>query len=410
VPCRLGRLAIEGGEPIRSDPFPARRVLGAADKQALARLIDDADASGAELRYGGAEQRAYEQEFADYHGGGYARLVSSGTAALYAVLAALDLQRPGEVVVPAITDAGGVMPVALLNFASVPADTAEGSFNVSAETVRHRVTPCTRAIIAAHIGGEPADLAPLVEHAKSIDVPLVEDCSQAHGASYHRRMVGTAGTVAIFSTMPSKHHCTGGQGGVILTSDGMLADLIDRCADRGKVTGPGGATRHVRAALNFNGSDLAAAIGRVQLRALPDRLARRRRLAALLAEATADLATMTVVPAQPDCEPAYWFARVRLNLGNLSVPKRTVLNALRAEGIPAAEWADMPSRQEWYKAGQVFGPGSASWPVGEAATSINSALMAAATHFVLFVHERWYDREVADVAAAMAKVENAYQL
>jgi perosamine synthetase len=404
------RLAIDGGEPVRVDPFPARRVLSAVDKRALARLIDEADASGIELRYGGPEQRAYEREFADYHSGGHARLLSSGTAALYVALAALDLQRPGEVVVPAITDAGGVMPVALSNFVPVPADAAEGSFNVSAETVRRRVTACTRAVIVAHIGGEPADLAPLVEHASSIGVPLIEDCSQAHGAAYRERMVGTAGTVSIFSTMASKHHCTGGQGGVILTADGALAELIDQCSDRGKVAARDGAMRHVRAALNFNGSDLAAVIGRVQLQALPDRLARRRRLAASLAEATADLATMTVVPPQPDCEPAYWFVRIRLDLGSLSMSKRAVLDALRAEGIPAAEWADMPSRQEWYSAAQALGPGSASWPVGEGTMPIDSAIMAAARHFVLFAHERWTDREVADVAAAMAKVEAVYRL
>lgn len=404
------RLAIDGGEPVRVDPFPARRVLTDADKRALARLIDDAGASGTELRYGGAEQRAYEREFADYHGAGYARLVSSGTAALYVALAALDLQRPGEVVVPAITDAGGVMPVALSNLAPITADTAEGSFNVGAETVRRKVTARTRVIVAAHIGGEPVGLAALVEHARSIGVPLVEDCSQAHGASYRGRMVGTAGTVSIFSTMASKHHCTGGQGGVILTLDGALAELIDRCADRGKVTGHDGATQHVRAALNFNGSDLAAAIGRVQLQKLPERLARRREMAGLLAEATAGLTTMAVVSAQPDCEPAYWFIRIRLHLDMLSVPKRGVLDALRAEGIPAAEWADMPSRQEWYNAGQALGPGFATWPVGEAAVPIDSAIRAAATHFVLFAHERWSNREIADAATAMAKVEAAYRL
>jgi perosamine synthetase len=410
VPFKPRWLAIDGGEPVRVDPFPTRRVLTATDKRALARLIDDAEASGAELRYGGCEQRAYEGEFADYHGGGYARLVSSGTAALYIALAALDLQRPGEVVVPAITDAGGVMPVALSNFTPVPADTAEDSFNVSAETVRCRVTGGTRAVIAAHIGGEPADLAPLADYAGSTGVPLIEDCSQAHGASYQGRRVGTGGTISIFSTMVSKHHCTGGQGGVILTTDGTLAELVDQCLDRGKVNGPDGATRHVRAALNFNGSDLAAAIGRVQLRTLPDRLARRRRLVALLAEATAELTTMTLVPVHPDCEPAYWFVRVRLDLARLSRPKDAVLDALRAEGIPATEWADMPSRQEWYNAGQVLGPGSATWPVGEAAPLIDSAIMAAATHFVLFLHERWSDREIEDVASAMMKVEAAYRL
>jgi dTDP-4-amino-4,6-dideoxygalactose transaminase len=408
MPLRSSRLAIDGGARVRDEPFPGRKVLGANDKVALARLIDDSEASGVELRYGGAEQRAYEREFAEYHGGGYARLVSSGTAALYVALVALALQRPGEILVPAITDAGGVMPVALLNFAPIPADTAEGSFNINAETVRGRATARTRAVVAAHIGGEPVDLAPLMAFARDQGLPVVEDCSQAHGAMYHGRMVGTVGTISIFSTMTSKHHCTGGQGGVIFTADGVLAEWIDRCIDRGKLAGADGLTRHVLAALNFNGSDLAAAIGRVQLRTLPDRIERRRQLVARLAVVTANLTSMTVVPAEPDTRPSYWFVRVRLDLTQLSRTKREVLGALRSEGIPAGEWANMPCRQEWYGAGQVLGPGSASWPVGRAMAPVDSAIAAAATHFVLFLHERWTDREVADVAAAMAKVEAAY--
>lgn len=302
------------------------------------------------------------------------------------------------------------MPVALSNYAPVPADTAEGSFNVSAETVGRCITPDTRALTVAHIGGEPIDLNPLADLAHATGLPLVEDCSQAHGAAYRGRLVGTTGQVSIFSTMASKHHCTGGQGGVIFTRDEAFAERIDRHIDRGKAFAADGSSDNLHAALNLNGSDLAACIGRVQLRRLPGRLALRRKLVTRLAEVTSGLSTMAVVPRQPESDPSYWFIRIRLELAALSKPKRDVVRALRAEGIPAGDWADLPCTQSWFGLGQALGSGSATWRVGEAMMPIESAIASAASHFVLHVNERWSDREIADVADAMAKVEASYQV
>jgi dTDP-4-amino-4,6-dideoxygalactose transaminase len=405
-PDRHLRLAVEGGPPVRSHPFPARRTLGSDETLAITTLMRRAELDGCELRYAGPEQRAYEREFETFHGGGHARLVSSGTAGLYALLLALELQRPGEVIAPAITDAGGVMPVALADYSPIPADTVRGSFIIGVKQIERCISPTTRAIILAHIGGDPADIKPIVELAQARGLILIEDCSQAHGATYHGAVVGTFGHAAVFSTMVGKHHCTGGQGGVVLTSSTDLAERLDQCIDRGKVRSSEGDI-NVRAALNLNGSDIAAAIGRVQLRKLSHRLARRRELAARLTDATFGF-QLRPVPQSPGTESAYWFVRIGFEPNRWSRVKRDILAALRAEGVPVTSWGDMPHKQPWYASGRVFGPGSASWKTDLSADPTPEASKAIETHFTVPLHERWTDREIDDVAAAFAKVEAAY--
>ena len=119
-------------------------------------------------------------------GGGYADLVNSGTSALYAALGALKLEAAGEVVIPPITDPGGAMPAALLCQVPVVADAAPGSFNAGAEQIAAVLTPHTRAIVVAHIAGEPADMTPILALAEERGIPVIEDCAQSHGARYTR--------------------------------------------------------------------------------------------------------------------------------------------------------------------------------------------------------------------------------
>ena len=281
-------LAIDGGDKVRSEAFPKRRLFAEGEREAALALFDAALRSGDAIGYNGVEEQAYEREFADFMGGGYADLVNSGTSALYVALAALRLPVGGEVVVPPITDPGGVMPVALLCQVPVVADAVEGSFNTSAEQIEAVLTPHTRAIVVAHIAGEPVDMDPVLELAHSRSIPIVEDCAQAHGARYKGRMVGALGAIAAFSTMSGKHHATGPQGGVVFSRDAELLWEAKRFADRGKPFNLEAAS-NVRAGLNLNGNDLAAAIGRLQLRRLPGALEKRRQVARQIQAAIAGL-------------------------------------------------------------------------------------------------------------------------
>src|SRR5262249_17813563 len=143
------------------------------------------------------------------------------------------------------------------------------SILTSAKQIKAVLTDRTSAIVVAHMGGHPVDMDPILELATERQIPVVEDCAQAHGAVYKGRMVGTLGTISAFSTMFGKHHSTGGQGGVIFTRDPLLLAKARQFGDRGKAFGIPDKDGNLLASLNFNQTEINMAIGRVQLDKLP---------------------------------------------------------------------------------------------------------------------------------------------
>ena len=408
-------LAIDGGRPVRETPFPPRALFGAAEKEAALRLFDQAIDSGSPIGYGGPEEQAYEAAFAAAHGGGFADLVNSGTSALYAALGGMELEPAAEVVVPPITDPGGVMPVALLNLVPVVADAAPASFNAGAEQIEAVLSPRTKAILVAHIAGEPADMDPVLELAGSRGLPVIEDCAQAHGARYRGRTVGTLGKAAVFSTMSGKHHATGPQGGVVFSTDEALGWRCKRFADRGKPLGLEGGASNVRAGLNLNGNELAAAVGRVQLGRLPEIVARRRRVAQSIAAGLESIPAVSCAREVPGAEAVYWFQRVHVRGEGLTVGKDRFARAVAAEGIPVnPSYRYLSAEAEWFRERRVFPPSDYPWGLPAYGGDRNArfpcpnAVEAVESHFSLSIHENWGEAEVADTIEAVRRVAEEY--
>jgi len=264
----MGRLAVDGGQPVRTRSLPGRGLIGPQEKAAAMKVFDEAIASGQAFGYNGPYEQRYERDFAAFMSGGYADGVNSGTNVLYVALGALQLEPFTEVIVPAITDPGGIMPVPLSACIPIVADTGHDSYNVSADQIEPLITERTKTIVVAHISGEPADMDPIMELARARDLYVIEDCAQAHGARYKGKLVGTIGDIGCFSTMFGKHHCTGGQGGAVYTTDEDLYWRAKRFADRGKPFNLETAS-NMTAGLNCKLNELAAAIGSVQLNKLP---------------------------------------------------------------------------------------------------------------------------------------------
>ena len=131
----MPQLAIDGGPRAFDRPFPPRHLFGQEEKEAAMALFDKAIETGVPMHYNGAEEEAYCAEFAHFMGGGFCDAVNSGASAIYVALRALEIPPFTEVIVPAITDAGGAMPVALMNCIPVVADTNLHSYNVGPEQV-----------------------------------------------------------------------------------------------------------------------------------------------------------------------------------------------------------------------------------------------------------------------------------
>ena len=411
------KLAVHGGPKVRQDPWPARGLLGTEEKAAVDRLFDQAIASGNAFGYNGPEEEAYCREFAAYMGGGYVDAVNSGTTALYVALKALDLPAFSEVIVGAVTDPGGMMPIPLLNCIPMVADSMPGAYNTGPEQVEALITPLTSAIVVAHIAGEPADMDGILAVARRHGIPVIEDCAQAHGATLDGRLVGTLGQVSAFSTMFGKHHCSGGQGGLVFTRDESLGAAIRRASDRGKPFGlPAGATNCV-ASLNFNLNDLSAAVGRVQLTKLPEIVRRRQAVAAGMISGLRDLATVAVAPAIPGACPSYWFMRIEYRAENATCDKATFCQALAADGLSVglSYRAALPHLQEWFTGRRVFGHSGYPWTSPDYKGDPNrsfpcpNALAVMERQFNFYVHENWSERDVADAVEILRRVDAYYR-
>ena len=412
-------LAINGGSRVRTAPWRDRSEswhIGREEKAAVDALLDQAIVDGVSPGYGGHEEDAFCRVYATWLGGGYVDAVSSGTAALYVALRALNIEPFSEVIVSAITDPGGMMPIPLLNLIPVVADTAPGSYNAGPDQIESEITPQTRAIVVAHIGGEPANVSAIADLARRRGLFLIEDCAQAHGAFLHGRPVGTFGDLAVFSTMYGKHLTTGAQGGLVFARDRALYQAVRRASDRGKpFFRPPGATNAL-ATLNLNLGDMACAIGRAQLRKLRRVLDDGEAVVSRLREGLASLPAVSVPDPIPGARPHYWFLRLRLHAEALTCDKSTFCAALNAEGLPITARYDgaLPHTMEWFEQRQVFGQSGLPWMSQDydgdrgRVFACPNAHEALDTHFNLHCHEHWGDQEIADAVAILGKVGDAY--
>lgn len=413
---RQQQLAIDGGEPVRRDSFPRRILIGHEEVEALHALLEKERTQGGGFdRYGGEHVDAYEREFAAYHGVEYATATSSGTAAIHAALGALRLDIAQEVISSPITDPGGVAPILWCNCIPIFADVDPATLNIDPAAVAARITDKTRAIIVTHLAGQPADMDPIMEIARQHGLYVIEDCSQAHGAVYRGKLVGTIGHMGAFSLMGGKHHTAGGQGGMVITRDESLYWNAKRFADRGKPF-HSTETKNLFLGLNYRMTEMEAVIGRTQLRKLDNVLARRRDLVAEIRRQIADLTAIRVGEVIPEALPSYWFLLLYVDSKRLTVSKERFAQAVAAESIPVDPHYDwIIYETPWFRQRATYGQSGCPWTCPLYGKEVlyegtcPHAREGIDAHMVLHIHEGYGAKEIADIARALKKVERAYQ-
>jgi dTDP-4-amino-4,6-dideoxygalactose transaminase len=272
-------------------------LIGDEEKAAVARVLESAGLAQ------GPEVAGFEEEFAATVEGRSCVAVSSGTAALHVALLALGIGPGDEVIVPSFTFAATANTVAMTGATPVFADIEPGSFCLDPEAVSAAISARTSAIMPVHLYGHPAAMDRLQAVAQRHDLAVVEDAAQAHGAAFDGRAVGALGTVAAFSFYPTKNMTTA-EGGMVVTDDATLKRTVRLLRNQG-MDQP---YRNELVGLNCRMTDIAAAIGRVQLCKLPWWTEFRRAVAAAL---DARLTTVTTPPVDPRVAHAYHQYTVR---------------------------------------------------------------------------------------------------
>lgn len=238
----------------------------------------------------GEECREFEREYASSVGVKHAIAVANGTVALELALYALGIGPGDDVICPSRTFIASASCAVIRGARPIIADLDRNSQNLTVETVRAVMTSRTKAIIAVHLAGWPCDMDPLLEFAQQHGLAVIEDCAQAHGAIYKGRPVGSMGLINAFSFCQDKIITTGGEGGLITTNDDALWEKAWSYKDHGKswdavYNRPHAGTfkyLHESFGTNCRLTEMQAAIGRIQLRRLPDWIEHRRRRADIL--------------------------------------------------------------------------------------------------------------------------------
>jgi dTDP-4-amino-4,6-dideoxygalactose transaminase len=335
-------LAIHGGMPVRSRPFPPRPGVGDAEKRAVAAVMD----SGVLSQYigawgedfmGGPRVRALEAAWAERFEVKHALGLNSATSALNAAAAAAGVGPGDEVIVSPYTMSASAVCALVHGAIPVFADIHPDTFCLDPESVRARVTPRTKAIVAVDIFGCPADFDALMTIAREHDLVVIEDAAQAPGAALNGRWAGTLGHIGVYSLNYHKTiQC--GEGGVAVTDDDDLAERLALARNHAEaVVGDMDVPHSDLLGFNYRMGELEAAIAEVQLTRLDELTAPRIANAERLTEGLQGLEGVTPPLVPEGARHVYYLHVVKLDEQALGVPRAAFAAALQAEGVPVTE-------------------------------------------------------------------------
>ena len=332
-------LAINGGTPVITKPFPPYRSLGEEEIAAANRVLRSGvlsafiGAPGSGF-YGGPEVQALEQEAAERFGVKHVVSVNSWTSGLVAAMGAIGLEPGDEVIVTPWTMVATATAILHWNAIPVFADIDPQTFNIDPNAVEAVITPRTRAIAAVDIFGQSADMPALRAIADRHGLKLVTDTAQAPGALINGVAAGTLADIGGFSLNYHKHiHC--GEGGLLVTNDDRLAERLRLIRNHGEAVIQSSKAEDLTNVLghNFRLGEIEAAIAREQLHKLPSLVASRQAAAARLTAALSKLPGLIPPAVSSGRTHVYYVYGMQLDLQKLGKDRDWIVNALKAEGV-----------------------------------------------------------------------------
>ncbi|MCS7223774.1 MAG: DegT/DnrJ/EryC1/StrS family aminotransferase [Armatimonadetes bacterium] len=402
------RLAVDGGKPVRTKPFPKERKVGERELKEVAEALESAWL----FRWSGSKVAAFERAFAQRHGVPYGVACTSGTAAIHLAIAALQLEPGDEIITAPITDVGTVAPI--LKEGGIPlfADVDPETGNMDPEKAKQLISERTKAILVVHLAGNPCDLGAFENLAKEKGLILIEDCAQAHLAEYHGRLVGTIGHIGCFSLQQSKHIVTG-DGGISITADEELATKMALFMDKGWDRGSGTPHRVYKIlGLNYRMNELTGAVALAQMERLDLVVSERRKRGDRLSQLISECRFVKPQKVLDGCQHSYWHYQLLVQR-EAPFTADDFAQALQAEGIPCgARYIGKPIFlcHDAITNKRIFGHSSFPFDHNPRQVVYNESTCPIAQDYlsrlvVLPLHEFLSEEEITDMAQAIIKVD-----
>ena len=296
----------------------------------------------------GPKVKEFEKKFAEFTAAKHAIAVNTGTAALHAALMAIGIKNGDEVILPSFTFVATAEAVVLADAKPIFTDIDPEAYTLSPNAVQKAITEKTRAIIPVDLYGIPADTKPIKEIATKQNITIIEDCAQSHGATYLNKPAGWFADIACWSLYAAKNIGTG-EGGVVTTNNDELAEKVRMARTHGEKT----KCQSLMLGTNYRMTEIAAAIGIVQLKRLPEFFAIRKRNAQRLNQNLQN-AKELILPAEiQNRTPSWYLYTVRIK--DTTREKRdNIIKSMHDKGIGADAYYPTPINQmPYYK--ETFG-------------------------------------------------------
>jgi perosamine synthetase len=290
----------------------------------------------------------FEEAFSRYIGVKYGIATSSGTTALHLALVALGVGPGDEVIVPDLTFVATINAVIYTGAKPVIVDIHPDYWCIDPDKLEKAITPRTKAIIPVHLYGHPCDMDPIMEIASKYNLYVIEDAAEAHGAEYKGRKVGSFGHASCFSFYGNKIITTG-EGGMVLTNDGELAERIRILRDHGMH--PKRKYWHEVIGFSYHMSNLQAAVGLAQLGKIERFIEKKRRIARIYAEELSSINGITLHPEMPWGKCIYWLYSILIDPEKTRISRDELAEKLEERGIETRRFFyplhEMPIYQEY---------------------------------------------------------------
>lgn len=304
-------------------------LLGEIESQYVNEALGQRAISG----FFGDYLRRFEDEFSRYCDCSHGVATTNGTTALELALAALRVGPGDEVLVSTLTNMATFFAILHVGATPVPIDIEPDTWNLNPALLEAKITPRTRAILVVHLFGHPVDMDPVLDVARRHGLRVVEDCAEAHGATYKGRKVGSLGDAGCFSFYANKIITTG-EGGMVTTNDAALA--VRAQSLKSLAFGTVNKFMHLAVGYNHRMTNLQAALGCAQMTRIDDNIAGKRRLARRYAERFAGVAQLQLPVEKDYAHSVYWMYHVGLR-GAAAGHRADIMRRLDERGIETRE-------------------------------------------------------------------------